>query len=307
MIVAAGVIGSSQTLIARWPIGQRVIPIGWAALLGVSALVAVTDYFGPYVSNPQLFWDYDSGITQVAKYIKAQPDAAVYLTPYDKFYEVVSLTVGEAPRTEPIHSYNGMACALLPERTTCVTDWVVVDEKDQRTLPLMQQVFSAGQVVWDLASPVGPYAKAWRVPADQSAQLTLARRDTASFGAQIELIGSEVTPQVKAGETARVTLALKAVASIERVYSVYVHLRVGESIIAQGDRVICDESLNPADWRSGDIVMQDFELSLPPDLTTGRYAVVVGVYEAVGGRLPVDEASLPHGADGVTLGEVEVR
>jgi hypothetical protein len=260
------------------------------------------------VSNPQLFWAYDSGITQVANYVKGQPDAAVFLTPYDKFYEVIDLTVGETPRGEPLHSYNGMACALLPERTTRVTDWVVIDEKDQRTLPLMQQLFPLGQVVWDLPSPVGPYAKVLRVPVDQTAQLILAQRDRAAFGSQMELIGFEVTSQVKTGEVARVTLALKALAPIDRVYSVYVHLRgSGESIVAQGDRVICDESLNPADWRPGEIVLQDFELAVPPDLSAGLYPVVIGVYDPAGARLPVSETSLPHSADGVTLGQIEVR
>ena len=307
MLVAAGAIGSARAIVDRWPRGQRIIPIGWAALLGASALLAIGDYFGPYVSNPQLFWAYDSGITQVANYVKGQPDAAVFLTPYDKFYEVIDLTLGEAPRAEPIHSYNGMACALLPERTTRATDWIVIDEKDQRTLPLMRQLFPAGQVVWDLPSPVGPYAKALRVPADQSAQLTLSQRGGAEFGSQIKLIGFEVTPQVKAGKTARLTLALKSLAPIDRVYSVYVHLRGPDgAIVTQGDRVICDESLNPADWRPGDIVLQDFELTLPPNLVAGQYPVVIGVYDAAGGRLPVSETSLTHSADGVTLGEVKV-
>lgn len=304
LLVATGVTDSARMLIDRWPRGRRAIPIGWAALLGLSALLAIADYFGPYMSNPQLFWGYDSGITQVAKYIKAQPDVAVFLTPYDKFYEVVDLTVGEAPRVEPIHSYNGLACALLPERTTRTTDWVVVDEKDQRTLPLMQQVFPAGQVVWDLPSPVGPYAKVLRVPADQSAQLTLSQHAGATFGVQIELIGFEITPQ--AGETVRISLALKAIAPVDRVYSVYVHLRAGESILAQGDRVICDESLNPADWRPGDIVWQDFEVTLPPGLAAGQYPVIIGLYDA-GGRLAVSDATLSHSADGVTLGPVEVH
>jgi hypothetical protein len=318
MVIAAGVIGSARAVIDRWPIrtalrsgasvGRRGVSMGLAALLGTSALLAVSDYFGPYVSNPQLFWAYDSGITQVANYVKGQPDAAVFLTPYDKFYEAISLTVGETPRVEPLHSYNGMACALFPEHTSRVTDWVVIDEKDQRTLPLMQQLFPAGQVVWDLPSPVGPYAKVLRVPADQSAQLTLARRDKAAFGSQIELIGFEVTPQANAGEVARVTLALKALAPIDHVYSVYVHLRGADGpIVTQGDRVICDESLNPADWRAGDIMLQDFELATPSDLAAGSYPVVMGVYDETGARLLVGETNLTHSTDGGTLGQVEVR
>jgi hypothetical protein len=312
MLIAAGAIVSARAVIDRWPSGRRamirrVIPIAWVGLLGSSALIAAVDYFGSYVSNPQLFWAYDSGITQVANYVKGRPDTAVFLTPYDKYYEVISLTLGEAPRAEPIHSYNGVACALLPERTTRTTDWVVIDEKDQHTLPLMQQLFPAGKVVWDLPSPVGPYAKVLRVPADQTAQLTLTQRERATFGSQIELIGFETTSRAQAGKAMRVTLALKALAPIDQVYSVYVHLRGSDgAVVTQGDRVLCDESLNPADWRPGEIVLQDFELAASPDLSAGSYPVVIGIYAATGARLPVSETSLSHSADGVTLGEVKV-
>ncbi len=308
ILIAAGAIVSARTILNRWPGGRQLVPIGFAALFGVSAFIAASDYFGPYVSNPQLFWAYDSGITQVANYMKDQPETAVFLTPYDKFYEVIDLTLGEAPRAEPLRSYNGLACALLPERTTRPTEWVVIDEKDQHTVPLMQQLFPQAQIVWSLSSPVGPYAKALRVPANQTAQLMLARHDSAIFGAQIELIGFEITPQANAGGTARVTLALKSIASLDRVYSVYVHLRDADgTIVTQGDRVICDESLNPADWRPGDIVLQDFALTLPPDAAAGQYPVVVGLYDSTGARLPVGETSLPHTIDGVTLGQVEVH
>lgn len=312
MVVAAGAVVSARAVIDRWPGGRRaarwrrIIPIGWAALLGVSAVIAVADYFGRYVSNPQLFWAYDSGITQVANYVKGQPDAAVFLTPYDKFYEVVSLTLDEAPRVEPIHSYNGLACALFPETTQRVTEWVVIDEKDQRTLPLMRRLFPAGQVVWSVASPVGTYAKALQVPAHQAAQWQLEHRDRAEFGGLIQLIGFEAPPQAKAGEVARVTLALKSIQPLDRLYAVYVHLRAADgAIVAQGDRGMCDGSLNQADWRPGEVLLQDFELTLPPD--AGRYSVVIGLYDEAGARLPVSETSLTHSADGVTLGEVEVR
>jgi hypothetical protein len=305
LLIAAGAVGSARALIDRWPGGRRVVPIGCAALLGVSAAIAVTDYFGPYVSNPQLFWAYDSGITQAANYMKGRPDAAVFLTPYDKFYEVVRVTLAEAPRAEPIHSYNGAACALFPETTRRVTEWVVIDEKDQRTLPLMQQLFPAGQVVWNIASPVGPYAKALQVPANQTAQLKLEQRDRAVFGGLIQLIGFEMPPPAPAGEVARVRLALKSIQPLDRLYAVYVHLRAAEgAIVGQGDRGMCDGSLNEADWRPGDVLLQDFELTLPPE--AGRYSVVIGLYDEAGARLPVSGTSLTHTADGVTLGEVEV-
>ena len=112
------------------------------------------------------------------------------------------LTLAEQPR-EPIQSYNGMACALFPAKTDRVTEWVVITEKDQRTLPLLKQIYPAGQIVWRLDSPVGAYARAWQVPAGETARFQLDRTVTANFGDRAQLIGMELPAEAKPGETVK--------------------------------------------------------------------------------------------------------
>jgi hypothetical protein len=274
----------------------------------VGASSSIADYFGPFAANPQLFWEYDSGITQVADHMRGQPDTRFFLTPYDRFYEVVRLTLAEQPR-EPIQSYNGMACALFPARTDRVTEWVVINEKDQRTLPWLKQVYPAGQIVWRLNSPVGAYARAWQVPVGETAQFKLDRTVAANFGDRTQLIGIDLPAAAKPGDTVKFRLAFENRQVLDQLYKVFVHLRGPDnSVVAQADRVLCDTTLNEADWRAGDILVDEYELSIPSETPLGDYPVVIGFYqEATGARLPVAQADIEHDGNSVTIGTLHVR
>jgi hypothetical protein len=252
-----------------------------------------------------LFWAYDAGITQVANYLRSRPDAAIYLSPYDRFYEVVDLTLAEAGHS-PIQSYNGLACALFPRVTERETEWVVITEKDGSTLPAMRRIFPLNETVWRLNSPVGSYARALRVPAGQSAQLALNQAASANFGGRVQLIGFERPTAAQPGEIMPVTIALEDVAPLDRLYKVFLHLRGRDgAIMAQDDRAPCANSLNEADWRPGNIVMESYQLSLPSDTPPGDYELWLGMYDAASGvRLPVTASSMVHDADSLHLGTI---
>lgn len=310
IITAIGLTAVMSWITARWPTrrGQ------WSAVVLVGAVIfigagwSIRDYFGPYAANPQLFWEYDSGITQVADQMRGQPEKRFFLTPYDRFYEVVMLTLAEQPR-EPIQSYNGMACALFPAKTDRVTEWLVVNEKDQRTLPLLQEIYPAGQIVWSLDSPVGVYARAYQVPAGESARFQLDRTVAANFGDHAELIGVELPAEAQPGETVNLRMAFENRQVLDQLYKVFVHLRSpANEVVAQADRVLCDTTLNEADWRPGDILVDDYELTIPEGTPPGDYPVVIGLYqEATSARLPVVAADVEHDGDSVMIGTVRVR
>jgi len=308
LLAALGVVTMWQFVAARLVARRRwLASAAGAGLLAISAAWSTADYFGAYAANPQLFWAYDRGITAVADYIAARPDARIFLTPYDRFYEVIDLTLAQARRAS-IQSYNGAACALLPARTTQVTDWVVVDEKDQRTLPRLARYFPAGRVVWAIESPVGSYAQALQVPAGQMPQLALGHTAAVDFGGRIKLIGFDLPNPVEAGGTLKLQLALQNVSPLDRLYKIFVHVRDASGrVLAQDDRAPCDFSLNEADWRPGDILLQDFDVTLPPAMAAGSYPVIVGLYEPESSaRLPVVAADQDHTEDSVTIGLITI-
>ena len=310
IIVALGLITVVNWITDRMPTrrGQIVAAVLAGVVLFSGAGWSIADYFGPYAANPQLFWEYDSGITQVADHMRGQPATRFFLTPYDRFYEVVMLTLAEQPR-EPIQSYNGLACALFPAQTDRVTEWLVITEKDQRTLPLLKQIYPAGRIVWRLDSPVGTYARAWQVPAGETADFKLDRTVAANFGDHAQLVGVDLPAAAGPGETVKLRLAFENRQVLDQPYKVFVHVRGPDnSVMAQADRVLCDTSLNEADWRPGDMLVDEYELSLPADLPPGDYPVVIGFYqEASGARLPVVAADLEHDGDSVTIGTLHVR
>ena len=312
MLVALGAVALAdlvrEHIAPRAGRASRLTPIGVAASLMISAALSVADYFGPYASAPYMFWAYDRGITQVAGYIASRRDTTVFLTPYDRFYEVVAITLAEAGRA-PVQSYNGRACAVFPETTTRETEWVVVTEQDNRTLPLMQRLFPAGEIVWQIDSPAGAYARALRVPAGETARLELARHRRADLGGKVRLVGYDLPQSVAAGETLRVTVALEATSPLEQRYKVFVHLRgEDDSVLAQADRLPCNFTLNEADWRPGDIVLEEYALPIAPETGPGIYRVILGVYRPdTNARLPVRSSDLPHTGDGVVLGEIDVK
>ncbi len=310
ILVAIGLVAIMSWITDRRPTrrGRTLAVVLASVALFIGAGWSLADYFGPYAANPQLFWEYDSGITQVADHMRGQPDKKFFLTPYDRFYEVVLLTLAEQPR-EPIQSYNGMACALFPAKTDRVTEWLVINEKDQRTLPLLKQIYPAGQIVWRLDSPVGAYARAWQVPAGETARFQLDRAVAANFGDHAQLIGMELPAEAKPGATVKLRLAFENRQVLDQLYKVFVHLRgPANAVVAQADRVLCDTTLNEADWRPGDILVDDYELALPAETPPGDYPVVIGLYQdATGARLPVVTADVAHDGDSVTIGTLRVR
>ncbi|MFN8596979.1 MAG: glycosyltransferase family 39 protein [Anaerolineae bacterium] len=309
LIVAIGAVALADWLLPRLKFSRRsiILTSAFGVLFLLSAIWSAADYFGLYVSNPQFFWDYDGGITQVANYLAAQSPAKVYLTPYDRFYQVVTLTLDEAHHA-PIQSYNGATCALFPEQTDQPTMWLVITEKDQRTLPLMKKLFPNNQVVWRLDSPVGSYARALQVSAGQRAQLSLSHWATADWDSTIQLIGFDLPATARPGEVLNIQLALKDTASLNRLHKVFVHLRgSADQVVAQDDRAPCDDTLNEADWRPGDVLLQEFQLHIPSDLAPGSYPIAIGLYEAQSGaRLPILSSELVHDRDSLVIGAVQI-
>jgi hypothetical protein len=184
-----------------------------------------------------------------------------------------------------------------------------VNEKDQNTLPAIRKLFPNNQVVWRLNSPVGAYARALQVPAGETAHLALAQPGYADFGGKLQLVGFNQPTHAGVGGELRVTLAIKDLAPLDQLYKIFVHLRnAGGTIVTQDDHAPCAMSLNEADWRPGNIVLEDYALPVPVDLPPGRYNLVAGIYRAPDGpRLPVRASDLPHDADGVTLGMIDVK
>jgi hypothetical protein len=106
---------------------------------------------------------------------------------------------------------------------------------------------------------------------------------------------------VAPGTALPITLYWQVEAPIDQNWKTFIHLldETGAGV-AQVDRVPLEEFHPPTTWQAGHLVVDQYELLLPPDLAPGRYQLIFGWYNE-SERLVWED-----GQDSQTLGYVEV-
>jgi len=131
-----------------------------------------------------------------------------------------------------------------------------------------------------------------------------------SLGLRLTLLGHDGSSDtVAAGSPLNVTLWWQAVATMDRDYTLFVHLIGPDDVVwAQEDRLLLYQQRPTSDWRLGLVVSNEYQLPLPDDLPAGDYTLTVGVYHWVSGqRLPVwDEHGQRQQGDQIALYNVRV-
>ena len=103
-----------------------------------------------------------------------------------------------------------------------------------------------------------------------------------NFQERIALVGYELDRRMLApGETARLTLYWEALAPLDEDYVVFVHvLRQGDQRWAGGDGAPQNGAAPTSGWQVGQVVVDEHELSFPPDAPADVYEIEVGWYSA---------------------------
>lgn len=133
------------------------------------------------------------------------------------------------------------------------------------------------------------------------------------FGNVIRLVGYSFpdTMQLAGQRWLTVTLLWEAIGTPQADYTAFVHLLDGDGQQMTGADEAPDEGRFPTHrWRTGDRILSEFRLPLPPELSSGVYRVRVGLYESgTPGmpRLPVTRANLPVWDDTAFLGAIGLQ
>jgi hypothetical protein len=109
----------------------------------------------------------------------------------------------------------------------------------------------------------------------------------ADFGTLAQLYG--YTAKV-ADSSIDLSLTWQVAEPTEISYLIFVHVinEASGELVAQTDRFPVDNLRPTTGWRAGEVLSDNYRLSLPPDLPAGRYAIYVGLYNPDDGhRLPV--------------------
>jgi 4-amino-4-deoxy-L-arabinose transferase-like glycosyltransferase len=118
--------------------------------------------------------------------------------------------------------------------------------------------------------------------------------EVAQLGEGIQLLGYDLPKkQVRAGEVLHLTLYWQALTESDVSYTVFTHLLDGNSRIwGQKDSLPGGDALPTTSWRVGEVIIDNYEITVNPDTPLGEYVLEVGMYQATTGqRLPIsDEA-----------------
>ncbi len=161
---------------------------------------------------------------------------------------------------------------------------------------VLEMAEGAGQAAIGEALELG--AVAVTAPARAFELPVPAAADPAQFGDLAILAGYEVgAAPVRPGEELSLALYWRAEGTTATGYTVFVHL-VGPDgeIVAQRDQPPAAGSRPTTGWLPGEIIADDYSLTVPAGAPAGLYRLRLGIYDpATGERLPVGGTNTPAG------------
>lgn len=127
------------------------------------------------------------------------------------------------------------------------------------------------------------------------------------LGSTVALMGYEVGGTPSPGSALRLRLYWRSLAPTDEDYTVFVHFRDGDGRLwAQHDGQPRNNYYPTSLWDEGEIVEDEHEFTLPPDIPSGGYEIRVGMYSLdTLRRLPVfDDQGNRQQGDAIILEEV---
>jgi hypothetical protein len=153
---------------------------------------------------------------------------------------------------------------------------------------------------------LGPLEIPWRGSPPVSS-LDIEHPVEASLGDKARLLGYNVESGFRPGDNIHLTLFWQCLGKMRQNYTVFTHL-VDErgSIMAQKDNPPVDGFYPTTEWEVGEIVRDQYDLIISPEVPPGQYQLEIGMYLAeTGERLRVSDGNFE--TDRVLLNEVEIR
>jgi hypothetical protein len=119
------------------------------------------------------------------------------------------------------------------------------------------------------------------VPEREMTLPTVVKPMEVNLGHEVTFLGYDLTPTVvKPGDTLRLTLYWQARRETAKWYKVFTHLLDDQDRIwAQKDSVPVGGARPTTGWVRGEVIVDEYELTIDPDAPGGDYILEVGMYE----------------------------
>jgi hypothetical protein len=142
-------------------------------------------------------------------------------------------------------------------------------------------------------------------------ELGLRQDSVADLGADLKFAGIisltdySVEPLViEAGGSLKIVFRWEALQDVKKDNKVFAQLlRAGDQIWGQSDHVPVRGLAPTRTWKAGQVIVDEFQLSVSPDAPADVYDLVVGLYDSA----TVDRLELPDRTDTLRLGRIVVR
>ena len=278
-----------------------------------SALDTYHDYFVTWGKGDGLYYSFDVGMVSMAEYVgRLSSEEKVYLSPLRATLPTIVFTLGEKGR---LKSYDGRLCQVLPGHSEGATTYLVVVREDGRSLALLQRYWPQGDVVEEFFDwEGGSYAVAYRVPPGSGAVVEPQHPLTVNLDGKVRLLGYDLKAEsYKPGEVIGLTLYWQVLMAVEKDYTVFTHLLGSYNPLTDGP-LWGGHDIRPGGgtypttvWEAGEIVIDEYGISIQADAPPGEYQLEVGMYHlATVERLPVLDDSGAVRDDRIMLGTVQL-
>lgn len=139
-------------------------------------------------------------------------------------------------------------------------------------------------LAWQPVRPVIVVAERPSQPQDKTPETAVDATFTETLDAArtITLLGADLLPAtISPGSQLPLTLYWQANGGTLRPYTVFTQLldETGQ-LVAQQDNWPVNGQWPPTCWQPDEVVVDSYQLTLPPDLANGRYRLIVGLYDA---------------------------
>lgn len=129
------------------------------------------------------------------------------------------------------------------------------------------------------------------------------------LGDCIRLMGYDLKAQsVSPGDEIHLRLYWQSRCETDTSYSVFTHLLDGEGAIqSQKDGVPANGGIPTTYWVEGEIIMDEYDITVPPELAEGDYTIIAGMYDPqTGNRLPISDENGAMVRDHVVISSMYV-
>jgi 4-amino-4-deoxy-L-arabinose transferase-like glycosyltransferase len=288
-------------------LGRRALLAAIILLLAFNAFSTYWDYFTVWAQNCEVRDIYRADLSAVARYLDEQEgDETVCLSASfaaDLDQQVLSFMSHE-PRF--IKWFDGRQTLVFPEPSSSSEVLYIFPATCPLREELMARFLAHLPIAESVSDPYGePTFVAYRLGTEELANLrTLQPRYPLSvnFEDRVELIGYELPEAVEAGSDLHLLLYWRVPQPIrpDLLYTFFAHMVDMRGFVwAQADTL----GYPVSSWIQGDLVVQWFDLTIPPDAPPLEYEVKIGMYDLItGDRLVPMVEGVPL-AEGVVTSE----